>query len=144
MTGKAGEQSSETAPDRENTGTAMKGVQQEIPYTAASPLEATAGFRQERDGQSGETGNLPSDRKKRTKRNHNDKQTVKLGFYLTPNTYTALKLHKSMNGIGSHRDSQIINDALTMYLEKELDALKSIDESLPEEERYAKALKMLL
>lgn len=74
----------------------------------------------------------------------NDKQSVKLGFYLTPNTYTAMKLHKALNGIGSHKDSKIINDALTAYLSKELNALSTIDESLPEDERFAKALKSLL
>lgn len=74
----------------------------------------------------------------------NDKQSIKLGFYLTPNTYTAMKIHKALNGIGSHKDSKIINDALTSYLSKELNALSEIDENLSEEERFSKALKSLL
>lgn len=74
----------------------------------------------------------------------NDKQNIKLGFYLTPNTFMAMKLHKAVNGFGSHKDSQIINAALTQYLASEIEALKIVGDVSDDDVRFAAALKNLL
>ncbi len=73
-----------------------------------------------------------------------DRQSVKLGFYLTPRVYEAMQLHKTVNFIGVHNDSQIVNKALSDYLKKELEALKNEDESLPTEERLRAASKKIM
>ncbi len=68
-----------------------------------------------------------------------DRQTVKLGFYLTPRVYEAMQLHKAVNFIGAHNDSQIVNKALAMYLEKEIEALRSVSENMTADERMRQA-----
>lgn len=76
-----------------------------------------------------------------------DRQSVKLGFYLTPRIYEAIQLHKAVNFIGAHNDSQIVNKALAMYLASELDALKACESEgdiEKTEERLEKARKKLL
>ena len=70
-----------------------------------------------------------------------DRQTVKLGFYLTPRVYEAIQLHKALNFIGAHNDSQIVNKALAEYLSKEINALRDVDESKTKEERLRIASK---
>lgn len=76
-----------------------------------------------------------------------DRQSVKLGFYLTPRIYEAIQLHKAVNFIGAHNDSQIVNKALAMYLASELDALKACESEgdiEKTEERLEKARKKIL
>lgn len=83
-------------------------------------------------------------KKRKNGKSRAEQQTVKLGFYLTPNTYTAMRLYKATRGIGSHKDSKIINDALTKYLDKELAVLSEISGDLSDDERFSEALKRLI
>ena len=69
---------------------------------------------------------------------------MKLGFYLTPNNYAALKLHATINNLGTHQDSKVINSALSSYLRREIAALESAPAGLDEEARFLEALKKLL
>ena len=73
-----------------------------------------------------------------------DRQTVKLGFYLTPRVYEAIQLYKSVHFIGAHNDSQIVNKALSEFLKKEISALQSVDDAASDEERMRKASAILL
>lgn len=83
-------------------------------------------------------------RKSKAMEDEKNRQTIKLGFYLTPNNYAALKLHIALMGKSNHQDSKIVNQALTQYLSKELEVLDSLPDTLSEEERFSKALKALL
>ena len=73
-----------------------------------------------------------------------DRQSVKLGFYLTPRIYEAIKLHKAVNFIGSHNDSQIVNKALSEYLAKEIAALREVDKKGDCENRVLEAAALLI
>lgn len=73
-----------------------------------------------------------------------DRQTVKLGFYLTPRVYEAIQLYKSIHFIGAHNDSQIVNKALSEFLKEEIAALQSVENAANSEERMRKASAILL
>ncbi len=73
-----------------------------------------------------------------------DRQSVKLGFYLTPRIYEAIQLHKNVNFIGVHNDSQIVNKALAAYLSAEIEALAKEDPDAPAEDRLRSASARLM
>ena len=69
----------------------------------------------------------------------------KKGFYLTKKNYEALKLRHTLEAESSREYSRIVNDALTLYLEKELRALEIAERSsCSSQERFYKALVVLM
>ena len=93
------------------------------------------------------TGKTPQKEKTKSEKkkdvNPKDLQSKKLGFYLTPRVYEALKLHAAVNMLGTHNDSQIVNKALTAYLAYEIEVMRGIDENLSNDQRLHAAVRKL-
>ena len=72
-----------------------------------------------------------------------DRQTQKFAYYLTPRIHEAFKLYKATHFVGSHKDSEIVNQALAEFFKNELEALAAVDKELSENEKLAAAAQLL-
>ena len=73
-----------------------------------------------------------------------DRQCVKMGCYLTQSNYDALRLHKLVHCMRERSESQIINQALSILLEEEIEILNSINPRLQGDQRIMAALQIAL
>ena len=73
-----------------------------------------------------------------------DKLTIKKTFFITQQNIEALRLHSTLKATGLRESSRILNEALSEYLEEEVQALEKVYKTAATaEDRYYAALKLL-
>ena len=73
-----------------------------------------------------------------------DVQMVKTTLYISQENWDAIALYKLHEAMSGRVDSKIVNNAISEYLCKELEALASVDRSITGQGRIVEALRLWL
>lgn len=73
-----------------------------------------------------------------------DAQMVKTTLYISQENWDAIALYKLHEAMSGRVDSKIVNNAISEYLSKELEALASVDKSINGQGRIVEALRVWL
>lgn len=81
---------------------------------------------------------------KAEKNDPKDAQMVKTTLYISQENWDAIALYKLHEAKSGRVDSKIVNNAISEYLSKELEALASVDKSITGQSRIVEALRLWL